>query len=189
MVEVSVRQDDCVDRICGNGQRLPIVLAPLLHTLEEPTIHQHLRLPGVDEVLRAGDAACRAEKLDVCHALTIYLMSASLSFGSVSGTLPSFTRACVGLKLVATETVTLPRAGTCTRATSRSSPALTITGTTAPAPPLFAIFTSVTHFPSSVLREAAFEMANSGNPRSRYTQSEKNHPKSLCDSASTNFCM
>ena len=69
VIEVRVRQDDGVDVLRGDRQVLPVALAQLLQPLEQPGVDEHLRVAGVEQVLRAGDRLRRAEKRDRCHRM------------------------------------------------------------------------------------------------------------------------
>jgi hypothetical protein len=81
MVEVGMRQDDRVDFSGRNRRVPPIALAPLFRTLKDPAIDENLnavlprRVSGVDQMLRAGNSARGAKKLDVGQMFLPYQTS------------------------------------------------------------------------------------------------------------------
>ena len=67
-----VRQDDRIDLSCRHRRVLPVALAPLLLTLEEPAIDEYLKTvlstairSDVDQVFGTSDGARSAQKLDI----------------------------------------------------------------------------------------------------------------------------
>ena len=67
-----MRQDYGIDFICWNGWLLPVSFAPLLLSLEESAVDQHLEtrssravVVSVNQMFRTGYRTCRAEKLYV----------------------------------------------------------------------------------------------------------------------------
>ena len=57
-----VRQHDRFDRVGADRQRLPVPLAQILQPLKQPAIDEHDAVRDVEQVLRSGDRARRAEK-------------------------------------------------------------------------------------------------------------------------------
>ena len=72
VIEMRVRQNHRIDFIRWNGRLLPIPFAPLLLSLEESAVDQHLETRSscavvvrVNQMFRTGYRTCRAEKLYV----------------------------------------------------------------------------------------------------------------------------
>ena len=64
MIQVRVREHDCVDVGSAHRKRLPVALAQLLQALKESRVDEHFRGAGIEKVLRARDGTCGAEKLN-----------------------------------------------------------------------------------------------------------------------------
>ena len=76
MVQMCVRQDDRIDLSCRHRHVLPVALAPLLLTLEEPAIDEYLKTvlstairSDVDQVFGTSDGARSPQKLDIGQSL------------------------------------------------------------------------------------------------------------------------
>src|SRR5574340_435532 len=104
---------------------------------------------------------------------------------SASGTLPSFTFTWTGGAGISMRVMALAPAGTCRRLATSPSLATATTGTSAPALPVFSTVTVTNHPPSSNCRGNTVSTLKSGSPRSRYTQSSKNHSRSRLARASS----
>src|SRR5262249_50647955 len=65
--EVRVREDDRVDRRRRNRKRLPVAQTQLFQSLEQATIDQNQRAVDVQQMLGAGDRACRPEESQRCR--------------------------------------------------------------------------------------------------------------------------
>ena len=67
VIEVRVREDDGVDRARRNRQILPVPAAQLVAALKQATVHKDAMRAGIDEMLRAGHRARRAEERQRRH--------------------------------------------------------------------------------------------------------------------------
>ena len=71
MIEMRMREDDCVDLLRSNRRIAPIALTPFLWPLKQAAINQDLQtvlagsISRIDQMLRAGDGPGSAEELDV----------------------------------------------------------------------------------------------------------------------------
>jgi len=62
MVEMRVRQNDGVDAVRGDGQRLPVSLTKLLKSLKEAAIDEDFVGSGVQKVLGSRDGSGGSEE-------------------------------------------------------------------------------------------------------------------------------
>ncbi len=67
VVDMSVGEDDGVDRRGRHREGLPVPQPELLRALEETGVHQDRPARGANQVAGAGDRACRAEEADGRH--------------------------------------------------------------------------------------------------------------------------
>ncbi len=64
VIEVSVGQDNAVQRLRRDRQWLPVAQAQLLVALKQAAVDQNAALAGLDQELRTGDGSGRTEEAD-----------------------------------------------------------------------------------------------------------------------------
>src|ERR1700745_2452286 len=69
-----MRENDGVDLMRRTRQRLPVAFPPLLQSLEQTAVHEHLKVSGVDQVLGTGDCACSTQELDIGHSASFLVI-------------------------------------------------------------------------------------------------------------------
>ena len=62
MVDMSVRQNDCIDRTGIDGRLFPVSEAKLFHSLEKAAIQKDSEVFGLEQEFRTGDGLRRTQK-------------------------------------------------------------------------------------------------------------------------------
>ena len=71
VVEMRVGQDDGVDVVRVDGERLPVAEAEFLESLEEPAVDEHAVTAEIEQVFRPGDRPGSSKKCQRRHGQTI----------------------------------------------------------------------------------------------------------------------
>ena len=74
VIEMRVRQDDRLDRVSANGQRLPVALAQVLQSLKQPAIDEDAVTVHFEEMFRSSHRAGRTQERQR-HQFTISQIS------------------------------------------------------------------------------------------------------------------
>src|SRR3569832_2205912 len=76
VIDVCMCQHHRVEGIDVERQRLPVAQSQLLEALKEPAVDQNSVLTGVQQLLGAGDCACRAQERELRHGVSSVIASA-----------------------------------------------------------------------------------------------------------------